>query len=92
MFDAKLEPLRTDQNDVTGSFSFADIARNMALIFGALRGADLGENAPHLLASHGRMSAHSAVRQVARPMAEYLRSEGRPLPHFLVALADSACV
>ena len=65
VFDAKLEPLRTDQDDVTGSFSFADIARNMALLFGALRGADLGENTPHLLASRGLMSTPSG--QAGRP-------------------------
>ena len=87
-FYAKLEPPLTENDYVAGSFSFADIALYMALLFGARMGADLNAATPQLLAWRGRMSARPSVRQVVRPMAEYLRSDGRPLPPFLAALVD----
>jgi glutathione S-transferase len=51
-------------------------------------GADLSDSTPRLLCWRDRMSARPAVLQVVQPMANYLRADGRPLPQFLVALAD----
>jgi glutathione S-transferase len=87
-FYAKLEPLLADKDYVAGSFSFADIALYMAMLFGARMGADLTDFTPCLLAWRDRMSARPAVQQVVKPMANYLRADGRPLPPFLAALVD----
>jgi glutathione S-transferase len=87
-FYETLEPLLANADYVAGDFSFADIALYMALLFGARMGADLNHSTPRLLAWRGRMSARPAVIQVTRPMADYLRSDGRPLPPFLAALVD----
>lgn len=85
-FYKELETLLAGQDYVAGSFSFADIALYMALLFGARMSADITEATPRLLAWRDRMSARQAVQQVVIPMAEYLLSDGRPLPPFMSAL------
>jgi glutathione S-transferase len=87
-FYETLEPLLAHADYVAGEFSFADIALYMAMLFGARMGADLNDSTPRLLCWRDRMSARPAVLQVVQPMANYLRADGRPLPQFLVALAD----
>jgi glutathione S-transferase len=89
-FYAKLEPFVAGKDYVAGNFSFADIALYMAMLFGARMGADLTDSTPHLLAWRDRMSARPAVRQVVKPMADYLRADGQPLPRFLAALGDDS--
>lgn len=85
-FYKELEPLLANQDYVAGSFSFADIALYMALLFGARMSADITGETPALLAWRDRMSARPAVQQVVIPMAEYLLSDGRPLPPFMSTL------
>ncbi len=85
-FYRELEPLLAGQDHVAGSFSFADIALYMALLFGARMSADITGETPALLAWRDRMSARPAVREVVIPMAEYLLSDGRPLPPFMSAM------
>jgi glutathione S-transferase len=72
---------------LAGPYSFADIAFYMAQLFGARMGAPMTEATPHLLRWRERMSARPAARQVVRPMAAYLISQGRALPDFLAAIA-----
>lgn len=88
-FYKELEPLLVGRDYVAGSYSFADIALYMALLFGARMSADITEATPRLLAWRDRMSARQAVQQVVIPMAEYLLSDGRPLPPFMSALLRS---
>jgi glutathione S-transferase len=78
-----LEPLLGTQDYMLGEFSNADIALYMAMVFGERMGARLTPDTPRLLAWRERMSARASVRQVVRPMAEYLLSDGRPLPAFM---------
>lgn len=87
-FYETLEPLLASADYVAGDFSFADIALYMAMLFGARMGADLNGSTPRLLAWRDRISARPAVLQVVKPMADYLRADGRPLPPFLAALVD----
>jgi glutathione S-transferase len=81
-----LEPLLGTQDYILGDFSNADIALYMAMIFGERMGAPLTAETPRLLAWRDRMSARASVRQVVRPMAEYLLSDGRPLPAFMAKM------
>jgi glutathione S-transferase len=89
-FHAQMEGLLVNNDYLAGQFSFADIALYMALLFGARMGADLNDLTPRLQAWRDRISTRPAIRQVVRPMAAYLRSDGRPLPPFLAVLADDA--
>lgn len=81
-----LEPLLAGQDYVIGSFSNADIALYMAMIFGERMGAPLTVETPCLLAWRDRMSARASVREVVIPMAKYLLSDGRPLPAFMAKM------
>lgn len=83
-----LEPLLGAQDYMLGDFSNADIALYMAMLFGERMSAPLTAETPRLLAWRDRMSARASVRQVVRPMAEYLLTDGhgRPLPAFLAKM------
>jgi glutathione S-transferase len=81
-----LEPLLAGQDYVIGSFSNADIALYMAMIFGERMGAPLTAETPRLLAWRNRMSARASVREVVIPMAKYLLSDCRPLPAFMAKM------
>ena len=83
-----LEPLLGAQDYMLGDFSNADIALYMAMLFGERMSAPLTAETPRLLAWRDRMSARASVRQVVRPMAEYLLIDGhgRPLPAFLAKM------
>ena len=89
-FYRRLEPLLQTQSYVAGSYSFADIALYMALLFGERMSAGITPATPQLLAWRERMGQRPAVRAVVLPMAAYLRSDGQPLPPFLAALLDGA--
>ena len=79
--------LADDRDYLAGPYSFADIAFYMAQLFGARMGAPMTGATPRLLRWRERMSARPAVRQVVRPMAAYLVSQGRKLPDFVAAIA-----
>ncbi|SDN85014.1 glutathione S-transferase family protein [Polaromonas sp. JS666] len=83
-----LEALLGAQDYMLGEFSNADIALYMAMVFGERMSAPLTAETPRLLAWRSRMSARASVRQVLRPMAEYLLYDGhgRPLPAFMAAM------
>ncbi|CAN7529384.1 glutathione S-transferase family protein [Polaromonas sp. LjRoot131] len=81
-----LEPLLGTQDYMLGDFSNADIALYMAMLFGERMSAPLTAETPGLLAWRDRMSARASVRQVVLPMAEYLLSDGRPLPAFMAKM------
>jgi len=83
----EMERELTDRDYLAGPYSFADIAFYMAQLFGARMGAPMTEATPLLLRWRERMSARPAVRQVVRPMAAYLVSQGRALPDFVAAIA-----
>jgi glutathione S-transferase len=85
-FYLRMEPLLEKQDYLAGEFSYADIALYMAMIFGTRMQADATPATPKLLAWRDRMSARLSVRQVVVPMAEYLRSDGRPVPDFMAAM------
>lgn len=83
-----LEPLLNGRDYMLGDFSNADIALYMAMVFGERMSAPLTAETPRLLAWRDRMSARASVRQVVRPMAEYLLHDGhgRPLPAFMAKM------
>jgi glutathione S-transferase len=81
-----LEPLLGGEDYMLGDFSNADIALYMAMLFGERMSAPLTAETPRLLAWRDRMSTRASVRQVVRPMAEYLLSDGRPLPAFMAKM------
>jgi glutathione S-transferase len=85
-----LEPLLGTQHYMLGDFSNADIALYMAMVFGERMNAPLTAETPRLLAWRDRMSARASVRQVVRPMAEYLLSDGRPLPAFMAKMLQES--
>jgi glutathione S-transferase len=85
-----MEKQLADRDFLAGSYSFADIAFYMAQLFGARMGAPMTEATPKLLAWRDRMTSRPAVKQVAGTMAAFLVSQGRPLPGFLSAFAQSA--
>lgn len=85
-----MEALLVDRDYLAGPYSFADIAFYMAQLFGERMGAVMGDDTPRLLAWRERLSQRPAIRQVAGAMAQYLSSQGRPLPAFLAALVPVA--
>jgi glutathione S-transferase len=88
-FYAEMEALLADRPFLAGEYSFADIAFYMAQLFGERMGAPVPTDMKRLLAWRDRLSARTPVRRVVGPMAGYLRSQRRPLPPFMAALADS---
>jgi glutathione S-transferase len=85
-FYADMETELSGRDYLAGAYSFADIAFYMAQLFGERMGAPVTTDTPRLLGWRERISARPAVRQVIRPMADYLLSQGRPLPAFLGAI------
>ena len=86
-FHAEMEALLAGRDYLAGGYSYADIAFYMAQLFGARMGAPITADMQNLFAWRERVSARPAVRQVVRPMAAYLVSQGRKLPDFLAAIA-----
>src|SRR5687767_11674639 len=82
-----MEKAIADKEWLVGSYTYADIAFYMALIFGDRMGAPMTDAHPKLQAWRDRMSARPAVRQVASAMGRYLLSQGRKLPAFLEQLS-----
>jgi glutathione S-transferase len=68
---------------LAGEYSYADIAFYMAALFGERQGAPITEATPRLLRWRERMTERPAVREVAGAMANWLASNGRPVPAFL---------
>ena len=89
-FYARLENLLQGREFVMESFSFADIALYMAMLFGERLGAPLTPATPLLLAWRGSMSARPSVQSAVIPMAKYLLSDGRPLPAFMAEMLQAA--
>jgi glutathione S-transferase len=85
-FYARLEKRLQGREFIMESFSFADIALYMAMLFGERQGAPLTPATPLLLAWRDRMSARPSVRSVVVPMAQYLLSIGWPLPAFMAKM------
>jgi glutathione S-transferase len=83
----EMEEVLSGRDYLAGPYSFADIAFYMAQLFGARMGAPMTDRTPKLLQWRERMSSRPAVRQVVRPMAAYLVSQGRKLPDFVAAFA-----
>ena len=88
-FYTRLEKLLTGREFVMETFSFADIALYMAMLFGERQGAPLTQATPLLLAWRGRMSARPSVQGAVIPMAKYLLSDGRPLPAFMAQMLQA---
>lgn len=87
-FHDEIEALLASREFLAGdAFSYADIAFFMASLFGGRMGAEIGGDAPRLLAWRARIYERPAVRQVARTMADYLASIGREVPPFMDAKA-----
>jgi glutathione S-transferase len=84
-FYTEMEKTLGSREFLAGPYSYADIAFYMAHVFGARMGAPMTERTPRLMQWRDRITARPAVRRVIAPMAAYLRSQGRPLPDFMVA-------
>lgn len=70
---------------LAGSYSFADIAFYMAVLFGERQSAPLTSATPRLLAWRDRMTRRTPVRIVVAAMARWLKDAGRPVPAFMAA-------
>ena len=88
-FYTRLEKLLSGREFMMNTFSFADIALYMAMLFGERLGAPLTPATPLLLAWRDRMSARPSVQSAVIPMAKYLLSDGRPLPAFMAAMLQA---
>ncbi|HEX2112823.1 MAG TPA: glutathione S-transferase family protein [Alphaproteobacteria bacterium] len=86
-FYVEMEAQLADRDYLAGDYSYADIAFYMAQLFGERMGAPIAATMKRLLDWRDRVSARPPVREVVRPMAAYLVSQGRPLPDFLAAIA-----
>lgn len=84
----RMEPLLERHDYLAGDFSYADIALYMAMVFGTRMQADVTPATPCLLAWRERMGLRDSIRRVVVPMAEYLASDGRPVPPFMAALSS----
>jgi len=83
----EMEALLADRDYLAVSYSYADIAFYLALLFGVRMGARLPDALTRLGQWRERLTARPAVRQVVGPMARYLSSQGLKLPDFLAGLA-----
>jgi glutathione S-transferase len=72
--------LLRDREYIAEQFSYADIAFYMAQFFAARHTVPMTAEHSNLLAWRERMMGRAAVRTVVTAMADYLRSEGRPVP------------
>jgi glutathione S-transferase len=88
-FYAEMEKRLESRDYLAGPYSYADIAFFMAQLFGERMGARMTDATPRLMAWRGRIAQRPAVRQVVGAMAAYLVSQGRPLPSFLSAIAQT---
>lgn len=89
-FYTRLENLLRGREFMIETFSFADIALYMAMLFGERLGAPLTPATPLLLAWRDRMSARPSVQSTVVPMAKYLLSDGMPLPAFMAAMLQAS--
>ena len=80
---ADMEARLTNREWLAGDYTFADIAFDMAALFGERMGAVLGQETPRLLAWRERMTLRPAVMPVVTAMARYLSSQRRPVPAWL---------
>ena len=69
-----------DAQHLAGPFSYADIAFYMAQFFAAVLGAPIPKHHQRLFAWRRRVGERDSVRTVAGAMAEYLASNGVPVP------------
>jgi glutathione S-transferase len=65
---------------LAGPYGFADIAFFMAQFFGDRMGAPIGAEFPALVRWRKRVASRPAVTTVLIPMANFLKSQGRPVP------------
>jgi glutathione S-transferase len=84
-YDA-MEELIAGREFLCETLTYADIAFYMAHLFGARMGAPMTDATPNLVAWRDRMTGRPAVRAVVGPMAEFLRSRGRPVPDFVSSI------
>lgn len=91
LYYAGMERHLGDVDYLAGPYSFADIAFYMAQLFAARMGAPMTQATPRLIEWRARVTARSAVREVAGAMARFLLSHQRPLPDFMkpLAMADA---
>jgi glutathione S-transferase len=82
---AEMEMLLKNNQWLAGSYSFADIAFYMAVLFGERQSAPLTGATPKLLEWRDRMTRRPAVRSVVSAIANWLEMAGRPVPPFMVA-------
>ena len=82
----EIEKALSAQDWLAGAYSYADIAFNMASLFGERHGVPITATTPRLLEWRERMTQRPAVRAVAGAMARWLYAAGRPVPQFMLAL------
>jgi glutathione S-transferase len=69
---------------LAGAFSFADIAFFMAQFFGDRMGAPIGSEYLALTNWRARVACRPAITKVLAPMADFLRSQGRQVPSWIL--------
>ena len=69
---------------LAGAFSFADIAFFMAQFFGDRMGAPIGSEYLALTNWRARVARRPAITKVLAPMADFLRSQGRQVPSWVL--------
>ena len=71
---------------LASDYSYADIAFYMASLFGERHGIPITTATPTLLDWRERMTQRTPVRTVVAAMATWLKTAGRPVPQFMLAL------
>ena len=84
----ELDQLLSRQDFLAAQYSYADIAFFMAQLFAARLGAPMGASTPRLLAWRGRVTRRPAVATVVRQLVHSLRGLGRPVPQFMLDVAE----
>jgi glutathione S-transferase len=79
---AEMDRHLAGRDHLAGPFSYADIAFYMAQFFAARMRVPMSPALPNLAAWRRRVAARPAVRHVIGAMADYLRSQNRPVPEF----------
>jgi len=83
----RMEIRLANQDWLAGSYSYADIAFFMALLFGERLGAPLTPVTPRLAAWRDRMVSRPAVAPIMTRLVDYLRANNRFVPAFLTTAA-----
>lgn len=82
-FYARMEAQIAKSEYLSGEYGYADIAFFMAQFFGDRMGAPIAAEFPRLTKWRNRVASRPAVSAVLKPMASFLKSQGRAVPSWV---------